>query len=533
MLGGVDGPGWGQAGAHGRLVSAGEAEIGNVPQPAAVTVTIVTHPIEPVIRELVKRAGPDVLVPILRDHMQHCDGEATLEIIISLLSRDGGEHLKLACSILHTWGDKHIEVGVAKRIPSAIDAVFEQLVLAQNTAALRAWTQRYDFTAAQARRIEHLQDKVIQARCKIAIVERTEERIALGEEAGIDAQLTWARQDAEYRVWLTSQTWFNPTLVGVEPDTYLPETIDWTWADHFARLIANYTNFDERGRAALRRRLKVMERNSRVDDAVLSLWGSIPVGELDEHVRSTYMADDEMYEPAWVVLKNLFGALGKSGSFAVWGDEATLQTALSYPRTRLAALRSKHLHGGELTAEVAAVMANYGLVMPGEAAALCANEWLTPADADRLSVRAGGTDLYALWRAKLSPEARAAILLRDVGLVEVLYLLHHSCKVSGIDLGSIGVWFDLDVIDAFIRGQASYEIASVAYTRYANVAIDIHPQTREAFARGARTWGELYGAVAEAIADVIASTNQPELISGLLLRWSGTVGTLYNAAEKI
>jgi hypothetical protein len=91
----------------------------------------------------------------------------------------------------------------------------------------------------------------------------------------------------------------------------------------------------------------------------------------------------------------------------------------------------------------------------------------------------------------------------------------------------------LDVVEAFIKGQATHEPSGEQYARYANVAIALHPQTREMFALGARTWGRLHGAVAEAIAEVLAATNQPETLSGLLLHWSGTVGTLHNAAEKL
>lgn len=490
------------------------------------------HPIEPILLELAKRADTYVLAPILRDHVQHCSSGATMDIIITLLDRGGSTEVELACSILRAQDDKRIEIGVAEGAVRGVDAVFDELVARRNIPALRAWVQREDFTAEQARKIAHLKDKHVRARCEIVLVERTEERIARGRTASIEAQLTWAKRDATYRAWLTKQTWFNPTLEGIALDAYLPETIEETWAGHFAALMEKYTNFDEEERAALRRRLTTMERHHLVDEAVIALWGGAEVNELDEYVRSTYMAGDDTYEPAWVVLKRLFGALGKSGEYVSWGDEATLQMALAYPRTRPAALRSIHLHGAALKDEVVAVLMR-GAAGRSEAAALCANQGLSTEDAGRLSALASGPDLYVLHRANLSPEARASILLREVGLVEALHLLHHSCKVAGVDLGGVGAWFTLDVIEAFIHGQAAHELSGAQYARYANVAIELHPQTREAFARGARTWGKLHGAVAEAVAEVLASTNQPEALSGLLLRWSGTVGTLCNAAEKL
>lgn len=490
------------------------------------------HPIEPILLELAKRAEAYVLAPILRDHVQHCSSGATMDIIITLLDRGGSAEVELACSILRAVDDKRIEIGVAEGVARGSDTVFDALVAGRKTHALRAWVQREDFTAAQARKIAHLTDKHVRARCEIVLVERTEERIARGHTAGIEAELTWAKRDATYRAWLTKQTWFNPTLEGIALDAYLPETIEETWAGHFAALMEKYTNFGEEERAELRRRLTTMERHRLVDEAVIALWGGAEVNELDEYVRSTYMAGDDTYEPAWVVLKRLFGALGKSGEYVSWGDEATLQMALAYPRTRPAALRSTHLRGAALKDEVAAVLMR-GAAGRSEAAALCANQGLSTEDADRLSALAGGPDLYVLHRANLSPEARASILLREVGLVEALHLLHHSCKVAGADLGGVGAWFALDVIEAFIHGQATHEPSGEQYARYANVAIELHPQTREAFARGARTWGKLHGAVAEAVAEVLASTNQPEALSGLLLRWSGTVGTLCNAAEKL
>jgi hypothetical protein len=492
----------------------------------------VVHPIEPILLEMAKRAEAHVLAPILRDHVQHCSRGARTEIILALLDRGGNAEEALACTILRGSGEKRIEVDVAEKVGRGCDAVFEALVASRNIPALRAWATRDDFTAEQARKIEHLQDKQIRTRCEIAVVERTEERVARGSTASVEAQLTWAKKDTAYRTWLTAQTWFNPALKGVAIDNYLPETIEEAWAGHFAELIRTYTNYDDATRAALRRRLAGMERHHLVDGAVIALWGGAEVTELDEHMRNTYMAADDAYEPAWMVLKRIFGALGKSGGGATWGDEATLAIALAYPRTRPAALRSVHLRGEALAAEVAAVLSR-GATVRGEAAALCANQGISSEDADRLATFAGGEDLYVLHRANFSPQARASILLREVGLVEALHLLHHSCKVAGGDLGGISAWFTLDVIEAFIHGQDTHEPSGEQYARYANIAIDLHPQTREAFARGVRVWGKLHGAVAEAVADLLASTNQPEALSGLLLRWSGTVGTLHNAAEKI
>lgn len=490
------------------------------------------HPIEPILLELAKRAEARVLQPILRDHLQHCSSGATMDIIITLINRGGEANEVLACTILRTQSDKRIEIGVAEGVDHGVDAVFETLVAKRNIPALRVWSQREDFTAEQARKIAHLQDKRIRARCEIVLVERTEERIACGGAASTEAQLTWARRDAVYRTWLTGQTWFSPVSSGVALDAYLPETIDATWATHFAALMEKYTNFNDDERAVLRDRLATMTRHHLVDAAVIALWGSAEVSELDGYVRSTYMASDTIHEPAWEVLKRLFGALGKSSDYFTWGDEATLQMALAYPRTRPAALRSAHLRGEALKAEVAAVQTR-GTAGRGEAAALCANQGLSIEDADRLSALASGSDLYVLHRANLSPEARADILLREVGLVEALHLLHHSCKMAGGDMGGLKAWFNLDVIEAFIHGQQMREPSGEQYARYANVAIDIHPHTREAFALGARTWGKLHGAVAEAVADVLATTDHPESLSGLLLRWSGTVGTLRNAAEKL
>ena len=490
------------------------------------------HPIEPILLELAKRAETHVLVPILRDHVQHCSSGATTDIIIALLDRGGDANEALACSILRAVDDRRIEIGVAEGVARGSDTVFDALVAGRKTHALRAWTERADFTAEQARKIAHLQDKRIRARCDIVLVERTEERIARGRTAGIEAQLTWAKRDAAYRTWLGEQTWFNPAHEGVAIDDYLPETIEETWAGHFAALMRTYTNFDEESRAALRRRLATMERHRLVDEVVIALWSESGVSELDEHVRSTYMASEDTHEPAWTMLKRLFGALGKGGEYASWGDAATLQLALAHQRTRPAALRSEHLRGEALKAEVAVVLTR-GAAARGDAAALCSNQGLSFEDADRLSTFANGADLYVLHRANISPEARASMLLRDVGLVEALHILYHSCKVAGGDLGGIKAWFSLDVIEAFIRGQDAHEPSGELYARYANVAIELHPQTSEAFARGARTWGKLHGAVAEAVADVLASTNRPEALSGLLLRWSGTVGTLHNASEKL
>lgn len=490
------------------------------------------HPIEPVLLEMAKRAEAHVLTPILRDHVQHCSRGAKRDIILALLARGGNAEVALACSILRGSGEKLLGVDVAEKVGRGCDAVLDTLVASRNILALRAWTTRDDFTAEQARKIEHLRDKQIRTRCEIALVERTEERVAKGRTASIEAQLTWAKKDAAYRTWLTAQTWFNPALEGIAIDNYLPDTIEEAWAGHFAELIRTYTNYDDTTRAALRQRLAAMERHHLVDGAVIALWGGAEVTELDEHMRNTYMAEDDTYDPAWVVLKRIFGALGKSGGYAAWDDEATLSIALAYPRTRPAALRSAHLRGEALAAEMTAVLSR-GAAARGEAAALCANQGISPEDADRLATFARGEDLYVLHRVNLSPQARASILLRDAGLVEALHLLHHSCKVAGGDLGSIRVWFTLDVIEAFIHGHDTHEPSGEQYARYANIAIDLHPQTREAFARGARVWGKLHGAVVEAVADLLASTNQPEALSGLLLRWSGTVGTLRNAAEKI
>jgi hypothetical protein len=496
----------------------------------------VTHPIEPILFELAKRGESRVLAPILRDHIQHCSNKATIDIIVTLLDRGGSAEVALACSILRTLDDKRIEIVVAERVARGVDAVFDELAARRNIHALRKWVKREDFTVEQARKIAHLQDKHIRARCEIVLVDRTEERIARGRTAGIEAQLTWAKRDATYRAWLTKQTWFNPTLEGGTLEAYLPETIEATWAGHFAALMEKYTNFNEEERATLRRRLATMERHHLVDQAVISLWGGAEVNELDEYVRSTYMADEDTYEPAWVILKHLYGALGKNSDYTTWDDEATLQLALAYPRTRRAALRSAHLRGEALKNEVAAVLQRGAAgrnEAANEAAALCSNRGLGTEDADRLSALAGGPDLYILHRADLSPQARASILLREVELVETLHLLHQSCKIAGTDMGGVGAWFTLDVVEAFIKGQATHEPSGEQYARYANVAIALHPQTREMFALGARTWGRLHGAVAEAIAEVLAATNQPETLSGLLLHWSGTVGTLHNAAEKL
>lgn len=488
------------------------------------------HNIEPLLLEMSNLAEADVLELVLGDHIHRCSSSATAEIIVALSNREGERYRTLAAELLRKHGNSSIETTVAARSAKSFYEAFDQILQGRNIEALRVWIRREDFDAHQAKRLGKIKDLEIQAYRAMVLVEDTGARIEAGRNSTAETRAGWARRDGAYRDWLTAQTWFDPTEGTGDLDEYLPTRIEAGWATFFSALVRRYTNLDEVQRNAVRKRLSNRERNLETDEAIIALWGESDIVEIDDYVVNTYMEPEA--DRAWGMFKRLFHTLGKAGAFGAWEDAATLRAALNHPRTRAAGLRSRHLKGDDLENEVGRTLAGIGTRVGEDAAALCANCNLTPQTADLLAEKTEGAGIYMLHRSNMGPVARARILERDRGLVEALHLLHRSCTIGEVNMGEMGVWFDPTVIDAFIQVHGERGIGE-HYAKYANVAISLHPEKTTALARGVRVRTKLTGAIAAAVAAELAGTENPEVLSGLLLRWNGTVETLCTAAGKL
>jgi len=475
-------------------------------------------------------AEADVLELVLGDHIHLCSSSTTAEVIVALSKREGERYRALAAELLRKHGNSSIETTVAARSAKGFCEAFDQILQGRNIEALRIWTRREDFDVHQAKQLGKIKDREIQAYRAIVLVEDTGARIAAGRNCTAEARAGWARRDRVYRDWLTAQTWFDPTEGTGDLDEYLPTRIEAEWATFFSALIRRYTNLDEVQRNAIRKRLTDREKSLEVDDAIVALWGESDIVEIEDYVVNTYMEPEA--DQAWGMFKRLFHTLGKASAFGAWEDASTLRSALNHPRTRAAGLRSRHLKGSELDNEVGRVLAGVGVRVGEDATALCANCNLTPQTADLLAEKTEGAGIYMLHRSNMGPVARARILERDRGLVEALHLLQRSCVIGEVDMGEMGVWFDPAVIDAFIHAHAERG-SGEHYAKYANVAISLHPEKTTALARGVRVRTKLTGAIAAAVAAELAGTENPEVLSGLLLRWNGTVETLCTAAGKL
>lgn len=471
-----------------------------------------------------------VVERVLGDHLGSCDSIAVVDVVLQLLKRREESFDALAVQILQRHGDSSIEATICEQAEHLGESVVRYFLERRKIRTLEKLAERPELTRDQAAALHGYISGDARTLCEAALTSELSERQAIGAGVNNTAFGVWVRRDGRYAQWVVQQPWFAERAIGMRPSAYLPQHIDDFWAGHFAQVIEHYTNYESHEREYIIETLQRSSRHRVVDAAVIKLWGAVEAKELDAYMFNTYMRSAVGEDSAWTSFRRLFSAIGHGGEHQVWADEPTLAVALQTKFCRHAALRSPLLSGSDLEKTYAAIIASGdGL----DAAALCANPNLTGEQAEALARRASGPGTYLLHRAPIGAEARASLLLRETGLVEAVHLMYRSCVVAGQGLGEIEAWFRPEVALAYTNLHNEGGRGGDRYSMYINIVLEMHPEQCSTLALAASMESSFCGKIAEAVAAELAETSNPDAISGLLMRWKGTVGQLLKAAEKI
>ena len=486
--------------------------------------------IEPVLCALAAKGDIGVVERVLGDHLGSCDSIAVVDVVLQLLKRREEPFDALAVQILQRHGDSSIETTICEQAEHLGEGVVRYLLERRKVRTLEKLARRSEITREQALILQGFVDGEAKTWCEAATVGELSERQAVGPDVNPTVLGAWVRRDPEYSRWIVQQPWFEDKALGLKPSTYLPSYVDEAWAAHFGRVIGRYSNYDTKEREHILETLQRSKRHREVDEALIQMWGTVEVKELDSYMLDNYMRPAFGEDLAWSPFRRLFSTIGPGGEHQVWMDGPTLAAALQTKFCRHAALRSPLLCGPELGEVYASVVSGGS---GSDAAALCANPNLTSVEVDALARKASGPGTYLLHRAPMGAEARASLLLRETGLVEALHLMYRSCAVAGQDLGGIAAWFQPDVALAYTNLHNEGVRGGDRYSMYINIVLELHPEQCSAMALAASMESSFCGKISEAVATELAETSNPDAISGLLMRWKGTVGQLLKAAEKI